>query len=496
MGKRLKTLAVRLIIVVVLGQAVFLPLVFKGVLNIVEQSQTEMFIDHVRAFSRFLADNFKYEGRLVAKDRAIDILDSATLSSNCVYAELWEGQRRLYQSNLATGNTRVYKEDFGFNRNNDSVYYLAVPVMVPERSVTLRLGFDEQPTLDQIALAYRRASYIFLLYVLISVILVVWLSIRLTRPLRELQISSRKIASGKFDIHLDSDSQIVEIHEMAKDLEYMRQELVGTNKHLQSEIEQRKELEGRRNLLEKQLLQSQKLEMIGTLAGGMAHEFNNILVPIVLYTELAKDALPQESKMAQQLGRVLISADRAKDLVGQILTFSRYRSKKELDPMNLKSIVNESLDMLRAVLPRTIEITSTIEFCGLILGDAAQIQQLVVNLCNNAAKAIGENTGTINVSLFETRYDLNEAENNVDRQGSRYAKLIVEDTGHGMDSDTLERIFQPFFTTADVGQGSGLGLAVVHGIVTSHDGDIRVTSQIDSGTIVEVYLPIWRSKNN
>ncbi len=495
MAKRLNTLAARLIIVVVVGQAVLLPMVFRGVLNIVEQSQTGMFIDHVREFSRFLADNFKYDGELVSRDRAVELLDSATLSSNCVYAELWEGQERLYQSDLTSGNL-VYNEDFDFNGNDDNVYYLAIPVMVPNRNITLKLGFDEQSTLDQIQLAYQRAFYIFSLYVLISFVLVIWLSIRLTRPLRALQFASREIASGQFDKRLDSDSKIVEIDEMAKDLEIMRRELVGKTERLQAEIEHRMDLEMRRKLLEKQLLQSQKLEMIGTLAGGMAHEFNNILVPIVLYTELAKETLPEDSKTAEQLSRVLRSADRAKDLIGQILTFSRYRTEKKLDPMDLKSVINESLDMLRAVLPRTIEISTHFDFCGLILGDAAQIQQLIVNLCNNAAKAIGDGTGKIALSLVENRIQIVESDNAGDRLPSASVKLTVADTGRGIDSDTLERIFEPFYTTAEVGQGSGLGLAVVHGIVTTHDGDIKVTSEVGSGTIVEVYLPIWQPENN
>ena len=496
MGKRLKTLAARMIIVVVAVHAILLPLVFREVLHLVEQSHEEMFIDHVRAFSRFLVDNFKNEGRLVSQRRAVELLESATLASNCVYAELWEGRKRLYGSELSVNASGVYIEDFAFNYNDDRIYFLSIPVMVPQHNITLRLGFDEQPALDQIRLAYQKSVYYFSVYVIVSLVLVIWLSIRLTRPLRALQYASREIASGQFDKHLDTDSTIVEIHEMAKDLEIMRQELVGTTENLKAEIKQRQALEIRRTLLEKQLLQSQKLEMVGALAGGIAHEFNNILLPIVLYTEIVRDGLPPDSKFSQQLKRVLISANRAKELIAQILTFSRQRPEKQLEPIDLKSIIAESLEMLRAVIPTTIEMSSDLHRCGLILGDAAQIQQLIVNLCNNASKAIDRDSGKIVVNLVETRDYPGESKRPASCLDLLYARLTVSDSGCGIDPDTLERIYEPFFTTAEVGQGSGLGLSVVHGIVTSHSGDIRVSSEVGSGTLVEVYLPIYPSNNH
>ena len=495
MAKRLNTLSARLIIVVVLGHAVLLPLVFRGVLYIVEQSHEEMFIDHVRAFSRFFADNFNHNGRLVPRDRAIALLDSATLASNCVYAELWEAGKPLYRSELSAQGSLVYREDFAFNQNQDNVYYLSIPIIATERLISLRLGFDEQPTSDQILLAYEKAVQFFSIYVLISVLLVIWLSIRLTQPLRGLQYASREIASGQVDRHFETDSNVVEIREMAKDLEVMRRTLVGTSEKLQAEMVQRQELESKRMLLEKQLLQSQKLEMIGTLAGGMAHEFNNILVPIVLYTEIAIEALPQESATAAQLQRVLRSAYRAKELISQVLTFSRHRSEKKRDPIELRMVVADTLDMLRAVIPTTIEIAQDVHDIGFIFGDEVQIQQLIVNLCNNSAKAIGPKTGRITVSLcLASMVNVSDDfKKHTDCSNEFCAKLSITDTGRGIDPQVLERIFEPFFTTAEVGQGSGLGLAVVHGIVTGHGGEIKVTSEIGLGATVDIYLPVCDS---
>lgn len=493
MAKRLSTLSTRLILIVVLGHSVLLPLVFRGVLFIVEQSHQEMFIDQARAFSRFLADNFIENGELVARDRAIELLESATLASNCVFAELWEHGKALYGPNLGAPDAGSYYEDFAFDQNQDGIYYLSVPVLVLGRDIRLRIGFDEQPTLGQIQLAYQRAVIFFSLYVLISVILMIWLSMRLTRPLRALQYASREVASGHFDRHLYTDSKILEIHEMAKDLEKMRRALVGTTQHLQAAIEQRQELERKRILLEKQLLQAQKLEMIGTLAGGMAHEFNNILAPIILYTELAIDALPADSKTCDQLTRVLRSANRAKDLVSQILTFSRRPSSKRNNPVEIQAVIVDTLTMFRAILPATIEIVTKLEGPLWVYGDEAQIQQLIVNLGNNSAKAIKPDTGKITLSLSHA-VDPDAIESGAEKAVVDYAKLSVSDTGRGMEPELLERIFEPFFTTAEVGQGSGLGLAVVHGIVTSHGGEIKVSSCVGSGTTVDIFLPLCNSE--
>jgi C4-dicarboxylate-specific signal transduction histidine kinase len=367
MAKKLKPLATRLVIVVVIVHTVLLPLLFRGLLYIVEESHKQMFVDNVRTFSRFVADHVEEE---LSEHNSIKLLlDSLPLSSHCVLSQLWEDNKLLYQSSL-NNPLLTFTEDFAFGEHEDNIYFLSVALLIPERQVILRLGFDEQPTITKINQAYRTGILVLSGYFLLSLVGVIWMSLRLTKPLRFLQKSSRIIASGHFSDRLSVDSKILEIDELAKDLEFMRSELFQTNQELQQEILQRHAEEKRRKLLEAQLLHSQKLEMIGTLAGGIAHEFNNILVPIVLYTELARDELPEQSPIANDLDRVINSAERAKALVQQILTFSRQEHDHQLKPIDLASIITEALQLLRAITPASIDYRQHIdEFDGLVLGD-------------------------------------------------------------------------------------------------------------------------------
>ena len=236
------------------------------------------------------------------------------------------------------------------------------------------------------------------------------------------------------------------------------------------DITERKDAEEEKEMLETQLLQAQKLEAIGTLAGGIAHDFNNILVPIIGYTELALSDLPQPNPMRYGLERILNAATRARDLVKQILAFGRAGKEQQQMPIEISSIVKEALKLLSASLPSSIEIRQDIEK-GVALADPTQIHQILINLCTNAAHAMGDK-GILEVRLSHA--DLNKSDlagqPNVALEPGHYLKLSVSDTGCGMDARTLERIFDPYFTTKEVGKGSGLGLAVVHGIVKRQEG--------------------------
>jgi PAS domain S-box-containing protein len=243
--------------------------------------------------------------------------------------------------------------------------------------------------------------------------------------------------------------------------------------------------------LEKQLRQAQKMEAIGTLAGGIAHDFNNILTAILGYAEIARFDAPPEGRMRRSLDQVLQAANRARDLVAQILSFSR-QSEQEKKPIELVLIVKEVLKLLRASLPTTIEIRSDLDAPlngGVILGDPTQIHQVLMNLGTNAADAMREHGGVIDVSLDEVEIDEHTAAFSPDLNQGPYLRLTVSDTGHGMDRSVLERIFDPFFTTKGQGRGTGLGLAVVHGIVKSHGGAIRVYSEVGQGTTFRLFLP-------
>ena len=242
--------------------------------------------------------------------------------------------------------------------------------------------------------------------------------------------------------------------------------------------------------LENQLIQAQKMESIGTLAAGIAHDFNNILSAIIGYTEIALQDLPMDSTLGENLAKVLQAGERARDLVKQILTFS-HKSGKEREPVHVHLIVNEVLKFIRSSLPSTIRIQQQIEIGNdTVLADATQIHQILMNLCTNAGHAMREKGGILQVNLENVAFDSDSIDQYPDMNSRSYLKLTVSDTGQGMSPDILNRIFEPYFTTKERGSGTGLGMAVVHGIVTSHGGRIKVDSEPGKGSSFYVYLPV------
>jgi PAS domain S-box-containing protein len=254
------------------------------------------------------------------------------------------------------------------------------------------------------------------------------------------------------------------------------------------DITDRKQLEEERSRVEAQLRQAQKMEALGTLAGGIAHDFNNILAIIIGFTELALPESGEESSIAADLQEVLQAAQRAKELVQQILAFSRMRPPGKT-PVSVSLIVKEAMKMLRASLPSTIEVKIKVDSKSVVLGDATQIHQVLMNLCTNAGHAMNDKGGVLEVSLIDTALGPKSIPPYSDLKPGAYVKLTVKDTGHGIPADMTERIFDPFFTTKDQGVGTGLGLAVVHGIVRSHGGAIEVQSLPGQGTTFQVMLP-------
>jgi PAS domain S-box-containing protein len=242
--------------------------------------------------------------------------------------------------------------------------------------------------------------------------------------------------------------------------------------------------------LENQLRQAQKMEAIGTLAGGIAHDFNNILAAILGYTELALWDVQAKTPASRSLEQVRKASLRAKDLVKQILAFSRHDLLQERMPVELSLIIQEALTLLRASLPSTIEIRQNIQR-GMALADSTQVHQVIVNLCTNAAHSMNDR-GVIDVVLSRVHLTVDDTvtQSILNLGPGAYLKLSVSDTGHGMDGATRERIFDPYFTTKAVGEGSGLGLAVVHGILKRHEGAITVRSEAGEGTTFDVYFPM------
>jgi CheY-like chemotaxis protein/anti-sigma regulatory factor (Ser/Thr protein kinase) len=232
-----------------------------------------------------------------------------------------------------------------------------------------------------------------------------------------------------------------------------------------------------------------KLQAIGTLAGGIAHDFNNILFPIIGYTEISMDDVPEDSPIRRNLEEILKAANRARELVQQILTFSR-QNGRERKPIRVQVIVKEALRLLRASIPKTIDIRTDLkEDCNAIMGDPTQIHQVVMNLCTNAYQAMQETGGTLDVRLAETHIGYDETVKRIGIKMGPHLHLIVRDEGVGMEPAVLHRIFEPYYTTKEPGKGTGLGLSVIHGIVKNHGGFITVDSAPGRGSTFHVYLP-------
>jgi PAS domain S-box-containing protein len=242
-----------------------------------------------------------------------------------------------------------------------------------------------------------------------------------------------------------------------------------------------------RERLERQLVQTQKMEAVGTLAGGIAHDFNNILSAIIGYTELSRmDATPG-STLHENLNQIHTAGQRAKDLIHQILTFSRQHDT-EIKPVQVRAIVEESLKLLRASIPQAIEIRQNLSSKAFTLADATQLQQILMNLCTNAAYAMRTGGGILAVDLGDTIIDSTSAGQDLNLPAGEYIQLTVRDTGCGMPPKVVRRLFDPYYTTKPKGEGSGLGMAVVHGIISRYRGAVKVDSVEGQGTTIRVFL--------
>jgi signal transduction histidine kinase/CheY-like chemotaxis protein len=261
------------------------------------------------------------------------------------------------------------------------------------------------------------------------------------------------------------------------------------NEELKAEIEERKRAEKQKESLQMQLIQSQKMEAIGTLAGGIAHDFNNILSAIIGYAEISLDDAPKKSDLQSNLNNLLKAGFRGRDLIKQILTFSR-QSEFESKPIRVEPVVKECIKFLRASLPATIEIRQDLKFNATVMADPTQIHQVIMNLCTNAAHAMHEKGGILNIRLTEVELDGDFLSGYQDVFPGKFLCLSIDDTGCGISPDAVDHIFEPFFTTKEKGKGTGMGLSVVHGIVKKYHGLITVSSDPKKGTVFNVFLPV------
>jgi len=305
----------------------------------------------------------------------------------------------------------------------------------------------------------------------------------------------------------------LELKHYSSHLEYMVQErtaeLDKSNRKLREEILERKRTEEQLCLkianeieMEKQLRQAHNLESLGILTSGIAHDFNNILFVILGYSQIATDSVPCDSKPFKCLEQIIMAGKRGADLVNQILTFGQ-GAGQETQVMRIQPVIREALKLLRGSLPPSIKIRQNIdEDCGPVMASITHIYQVIMNLFTNAYHAMRDSGGVLEVRLKEVRdsspwsesgqWHLRPDNNQQTMPPERYAQLTVKDTGHGMDETTMEKIFDPYFTTKKLGEGTGLGLSTVYGIVQEHQGAISIDSIPGHGTMFDIFFPVHK----
>ncbi len=375
--------------------------------------------------------------------------------------------------------------------------------------ITLIMGFSLEDRDKQIADIRWTVFAVSIAIFFVCFVLSIYLSKLITNPIQRVIKTINQIGrKGDYQqiIGERSNDEVALIEAftgMVANLEDAKKDLILTNqalekraKDLEEEVQERHRAENENEKLEAQLRQSQKMQAIGTLAGGVAHDFNNILWVIMGNTEISLRKTPKDSLVHSKLQEILTASNRAKNLVDQILAFSR-QDEQERSAVQIHIIAKEAIKMLESTLPAIIEIRKNIDStCGSVFADPTQIHQMILNLGTNAYHAMEDKSGILEISLNVFDVNSKARESYPELHQGKYVELTVSDTGCGMDKETVERIFEPFFTTREVGRGTGLGLSTVHGIVTSMGGAIKVSSEIGKGTTFRIFLPQHREESS
>lgn len=488
-----------ILLVVIGAHAVVLPALYFGLEVVVSRSHRELFVQHVRTLSRNLAEELELGDAMSSDQRVVDTLDQAILNGDGDFAVLIDNDREIRSGLNSPGMKWPGRQDFGVRQGGGMEYFIALPISKPNHNAELRLGFDERPILEQIRIAMRRTMLVLVGYFGVAIGVAAAWSFRLVRPVERLQLAARQIARGDYVQSLRLRTGIVELHQLGDDLENMRSELVGVNKRLQVEVRDKERAEERHRELEGRLRHRQRLETVGTLAGGIAHEFNNVLLPIVLFAESAIAASSPSSSVREDLEEILGQAMRAKEVVDKILTFSREAGVPALEPVDLEAVLIEAIRLFNVLVPASVEVR--VKLAGpypRVRADVALTIQMVMNLCTNAYQALANGKGVVTISLDNSLQETAtpagapaEAPMEGGPRRSAYLVLSVSDNGHGMDATTQERIFEPFFTTRGNNAGTGLGLSVVHGIAATFGATIAVQSSVGLGTTFRVFFPVF-----
>ena len=303
------------------------------------------------------------------------------------------------------------------------------------------------------------------------------------RVLQEIEANSLGLIETRMN---KADGSLCEVEISSRFIEGGEQRLL---QQIVRDISQRKKMEKEKQKLQSQLHQAQKMEAIGILAGGIAHDFNNILASIIGYTELALYDVEQDSQIKNNLEEIFKAGNRAKELVQQILIFA-HKSDEAVKPVAVKPIVQEALKLIRASLPATIEIVARPASTSYVMANPTQIHQVFINLCTNAAQAMEDRGGLLEVGVSDVKLDKYSAKRFQNLEAGSYVKIRIADTGTGIAPNIMPSIFEPYFTTKAPGEGTGMGLAIVHRIVKQSGGEITVKTELGKGSTFEVYFPI------
>jgi len=402
-----------------------------------------------------------------------------------------------WQENINdSGKLQLPKSVFStFKFNNKK--YLTMATQVPESKVSWMIGLyiPEEDYFKEINANQKQNQIFALIISIIATIAGLIMARSITRPISQLAKEAQKIKNYNHLSLSETSLNTIKLHKVKSGFIEIQRTAQSFYEMQNAVINYKKELlekEAEKIAMLKHLQQSQKMESIGTLAGGIAHDFNNLLFPIMGNTEILLSDIPKDSPLQKNLDRIYIAALRASELVNQILAFSR-QDNTELTLMKIQPIIKETLKLLRSSLPATIEIKKNIKAnCGVIKADPTQIHQIIMNLMTNAYHAMEDTGGELQVSLEEVQLDKNNIKT-LDLIPGIYACITVADTGVGIEKDIIEKIFDPFFTTKEKGKGTGMGLSVLHGIITSMNGAVKVNSEPGNGSEFNIYLPVIKS---
>lgn len=448
----------RLIASVLVAHLIAVPIMFVAIDRIISRTHAELFEALAHGWLIRKATDLERLGPSPSDATMAAFMDDMLVGGTITYAEA-ELDGRVWRTapRPPTPINSDYVHD-SFGAGGDQVFGTSTSWRAGGRSGVLRISFDETSMHARIREARMLVVGVMAAYALLLLSGGLLLARHVSRPLHRLRDAARRIASGDLAQRLITRSGIGEIDDLSADLERMRLEL---------------------DAVAVRLNQKQRLETVGTLAAGVAHEFNNVLVPITLFLEAALDFLGDEHAARAPVARALAAAGRARNVVSTLLTFSGRAANAVLQPMRLAPAVAEGLRLFAGVRPSYVQVESELDpAADAVLADPGIIVQVVMNLCTNAYQAIPASGGLIRVTVA-----------NVLVGETPFVELAVSDTGIGMDDATRRRMFEPFFTTRSRGYGSGLGLSFVHGVVTDMKGSIEVTTAPGAGTRIRILLP-------